>query len=73
MFLGRSRRRKSVVRARAPLRLGLAGGGEAGCEEEVRKQSFFEKRDQKTFIRLSARQSDKSFLLLFFKKEVFLP
>jgi len=27
MFPGRSRRRKSVVRARAPLRLGLAGGG----------------------------------------------
>jgi hypothetical protein len=34
------------------------------------KPSFFEKKDQKTFIRFSPRQPDKSFLLLFCKKEV---
>jgi len=33
------------------------------------KQSFFEKKDQKTFIRLVRDSTDKSFLLLFFKKE----
>jgi hypothetical protein len=44
----------------------------------ARKQFFFEKKNQKTFIRLSVRtkgsmvmsQTDKSFLVLFFKKEL---
>jgi len=40
-----------------------------------RKQLFFEKKNQKTFVHLaepirrSRSQTDKSFLLLFFKKE----
>jgi hypothetical protein len=34
------------------------------------QRSFFEKKDQKTFIRFSPRQPDKSFLLLSYKKEV---
>jgi len=33
------------------------------------KQSFFEKKDQKTFVDLGGDSTDKSFLLLFFKKE----
>ena len=33
------------------------------------KQSFFEKKDQKTFINSAAKPPDKSFLLLFSKKE----
>jgi len=39
-----------------------------------RKQFFFEKKNQKTFARLeetkSYRQTNKSFLFLFFKKEI---
>jgi hypothetical protein len=31
---------------------------------------FFEKKNQKTFIHLAPEPRDKSFLLLFFKKEV---
>jgi hypothetical protein len=45
--------------------------------QEARKQFFFEKKDQKTFIRLLTRpirlakiQTIKSFLVLFFKKEL---
>ena len=34
---------------------------------------FFEKKKQKTFVRAVADSTNKSFLLLFFKKEVFLP
>jgi hypothetical protein len=42
---------------------GTAGTG------RVRKQFFFEKKNQKTFVRAVADSMDKSFLLLFFKKE----
>jgi hypothetical protein len=35
-----------------------------------RKQFFFEKKNQKTFFSAGADLMDKSFLLLFFKKEV---
>jgi hypothetical protein len=45
--------------------------------KEGRKQFFFEKKNQKTFTRLNthcggegASQTDKSFLVLFFKKEL---
>jgi hypothetical protein len=47
-----------------------------GSHEEGRKQFFFEKKNQKTFDPLGSAlatprlQSRKSFLLLFFKKEV---
>jgi hypothetical protein len=36
-----------------------------------RKQFFFEKKNQKTFTRLDTRKpTNKSFLFLFFKKEI---
>ncbi len=34
---------------------------------------FFEKKNQKTFVHWIRDSTEKSFLLLFFKKEVFLP
>jgi hypothetical protein len=37
--------------------------------EAESKQSFFEKKDQKTFVCLVRDSAGKSFLLLFFKKE----
>jgi hypothetical protein len=58
------------MRARA---IGAKGGGGQG---EGGRMFFFEKKNQKTFVpsgtRLtnSPRQPEKSFLLLFFKKEV---
>jgi hypothetical protein len=43
----------------------------AGACRKQRKQFFFEKKNQKTFIRWFTRiQSSKSFLVLFFKKEL---
>jgi hypothetical protein len=47
-----------------------------GCVEAPRKQFFFEKKNQKTFTRLDectsnqTLQRSKSFLFLFFKKEI---
>jgi hypothetical protein len=36
---------------------------------QEKKQFFFEKKNQKTFV-YCLRATDKSFLLLFFKKEI---
>jgi hypothetical protein len=46
----------------------LADAG-ALIEVKGRKVFFFEKKNQKTFIYFTRHQIDKSFLLLFFKKE----
>jgi hypothetical protein len=40
--------------------------------KQVRKQFFFEKKNQKTFDRLTRHRSRKSFLFLFSKKKYFL-
>ena len=42
---------------------------DTGAVKGASKPSFFEKKDQKTFVRLAPKQTIKSFLLLFFKKE----
>jgi hypothetical protein len=59
---------------------GAAAGWGGGGVKDVRKHFFFEKKKQKNFIPLRAglsrqrfspaRSGAKSFLLLFFKKEV---
>jgi len=52
--------------------------GTTEVKTKVRKVFFFEKKNQKTFVTLAPSVPDtrslmsKSFLLLFFKKEVFL-
>jgi hypothetical protein len=50
------------------------------CREQARKQFFFEKKNQKTFVRLRTRyvgwsqtNESKSFLVLFLNKNRLLP
>jgi hypothetical protein len=45
------------------------GGGDARGVREG-KVFFFEKKKQKTFVSAGADSMDKSFLVLFFKKEL---
>ena len=53
-------------RLRPPSMCGIC----CGFKQVERKQSFFEKKDQKTFDRRTTPPTDKSFLVLFFKKEL---
>jgi hypothetical protein len=60
-----------------PERHTQSGAAGAGGDEEIRRKAFFfEKKNQKTFTHKAPRlrrvvcQVTKSFLLLFFKKEV---
>jgi hypothetical protein len=48
----------------------LGGTGFGGVAVLGRKQFFFEKKNQKTFAHEVRDSTDKSFLLLFSKKEV---
>jgi hypothetical protein len=71
---GKVQRGRSFVRLARHLRPGKF------CREQARKQFFFEKKNQKTFVRLRTRyvgwsqtNESKSFLVLFLNKNRLLP